>query len=503
VLAECDARAVSVVKAKWPDAVVWDDVRAVSDEAIRQITSTAPNVKTVFIEAGTPCQDLSGANAAGSGLDGAKSSLLFDIWSLRGRVVKQLSWVHCLTLIENVQSMDSHGPEMRERITDLTGVLPIAACSSGLSDVRRPRYYWIDWKISSGRFAQVEPETRRAKVKFDSPIPDGSRELERGWSRADETGAFATFMRAIPRKRPPFKPCGIDSCDDAAIARWTDDEFRYPPYQYRLTNMVQRGGVVRPLNSRERAIRMGFEADHVEPAVSKRERGIGKKEAEDIKCSLIGNSYHCVVVAWLLGQALQQLDYVEEAPSPEECWGEPSLLGLGSSVASVKSTVESHGYGKYLSELNAEDLGRMVTTHIHRNAMHRGSDVRLATGILMNPSRWPRESVPTKRWRWKVVLAFRQGDDHINALELRAIAASIRWRLRRADGVRSRAVHLTDSQVCQSVMVKGRSSSRRLRHILQRINSLILVSGMVMAYGYVKTDQNPADRPSRWLRKGC
>ena len=101
-------------------------------------------------------------------------------------------------------------------------------------------------------------------------------------------------------------------------------------------------------------------------------------------------------------------------------------------------------------------------------------------------------------WAWRVVVSYPLGGAHINALELKACLASLRWRLRRRGMCRSRFVHFADSQVCLAVMVKGRSSSKVLRFILRRYNSLMLASSSYAAYAYVHTLINPADRPSRW-----
>ena len=496
VLAECDPIAVRVVKHHWPEVVVWDDVRAVTDEQIRRVGREAPHLTTLIVEAGTPCQDLSGANATGKGLSGSKSSLLFDVWALRCRIVQLLPWLRVLTLIENVQSMDSHGSGGREQISQLTTVKPIAACASGLSGVRRPRYWWVDWCIKEGPGVTIKDKGHKLEVRFDTSLPDWSFGLDRGWKRCDATQPkHATFMRAIRRSKPPFMPCGIDSCDPATLQRWETDEYRYPPYQYRESNLVCRGAEMRPLNSKERCVQMGFAADHLDAAVSKRDTSMTAQDKEDVRCSLVGNSYHCVVVGWLIGQALCAEGLRNRAPSPEECWGAIAEQSSGNEECTAIK------FREYLDKLNDQEFNKEATLHLHRGAMYKGSDIRMSTGTVMHPGRWPRQAMPFKRWKWKIVLSFHQQGSHINVLELKAIAAALRWRMRGPDSVRTRFVHITDSQVCQSVLVKGRSSSRQLRQVLQRINSLVLVSGLVPAYGYVRSCENPADYPSRWVRR--
>ena len=114
-----------------------------------------------------------------------------------------------------------------------------------------------------------------------------------------------------------------------------------------------------------------------------------------------------------------------------------------------------------------------------------------------------RASVPSKLWVWKIIAGWqwKGQQEHINVLEMRAILASLQWKLHHKQLQRSRFIHLTDSMVCLHSLSRGRSSSRKLRRTLCRINALFLVSGCQGLWGYVHTDSNPADRPSRWGRR--
>ena len=95
-------------------------------------------------------------------------------------------------------------------------------------------------------------------------------------------------------------------------------------------------------------------------------------------------------------------------------------------------------------------------------------------------------------WRWK-------DPEHITILESRALFSSLRWRLRRGENQRTRFLHLVDSQAVLGAATKGRSSSRQLAAVLERLSALVLASGVVMFLAYVNTKTNPADRPSRWF----
>ncbi len=113
-----------------------------------------------------------------------------------------------------------------------------------------------------------------------------------------------------------------------------------------------------------------------------------------------------------------------------------------------------------------------------------------------------RASIPSRLWKWKVVAGWKWANtlDHINSLELRAILTTLMWRVGKKMMIRRKFVHLTDSLVCLHCLTRGRSSSVRLRRVLCRINALLLVSSSQAVWAYVHTDQNPADKPSRW---GC
>ena len=82
-------------------------------------------------------------------------------------------------------------------------------------------------------------------------------------------------------------------------------------------------------------------------------------------------------------------------------------------------------------------------------------------------------------------------------LELAAVVQHVRRRLRTTRSVGCRFVHLTDSQVTLGVMAKGRSSSRLLMGQLQVLGGLLLGGHLYMGAGWTKTDENPADAPSR------
>ena len=149
-------------------------------------------------------------------------------------------------------------------------------------------------------------------------------------------------------------------------------------------------------------------------------------------------------------------------------------------------------------EASNEAVHRDLLNLMVRGCTHRGSDVRLATSMLQSPAVWPRTSIEVSWWKWRIVMYYPLEGRHINAHELLALVQSVKWRSRRPEEIGMKCVHAVDSQVVLAVVVKGSSSSFQLHHILKKLNCLLIASGIKLCLAYVSTEQNPADRPSRW-----
>ncbi len=148
-------------------------------------------------------------------------------------------------------------------------------------------------------------------------------------------------------------------------------------------------------------------------------------------------------------------------------------------------------------------LAREVTLAFLERAERGGCDVRLATQVPYRAKAWPRSSIDPHVWSWREILSTRwpTSDGHINHREVQASVVALRWRLRAAPNASKRFIHLTDSQVGASVLTKGRSSAGALRTQVRRWNALVLAGNVYPLLGYVASEDNPADRPSRRLRR--
>ena len=191
--------------------------------------------------------------------------------------------------------------------------------------------------------------------------------------------------------------------------------------------VIRANGGMTLLNSRERCVRLGFPWFHCQVREGKKDQ-LSEEALEDIRCSMCGNSFSVPVVASLIGQALHHEGVVAQPPSVSECWGAPCAEDLEQLWAVANKDPE---------EITAEDVHSECCRAIVRSATYKGSDVRLATGSLQNPSGWPRRGVEAGHWKWQVCLSYPQHtSEHINVLELRALLATFRWRARRSEGLR-------------------------------------------------------------------
>ena len=110
-----------------------------------------------------------------------------------------------------------------------------------------------------------------------------------------------------------------------------------------------------------------------------------------------------------------------------------------------------------------------------------------------------RASIPPNLWKWRTVAGWRWmgAREHINCLELRAALTALRWHLERNKQLHIKFVHLLDSLVSLRTLCRGRSSSKKLRRTVLRINALLLATKSQAVWAYVHTKLNPADAPSR------
>ena len=241
---------------------------------------------------------------------------------------------------------------------------------------------------------------------------------------------------------------------------------------------------------------MGFPINYTNQCSPKSQRKVSSHL--DDRHSLIGNSWSvAVVVAWFLSQLFGRLGFCPTY-TPQElvellCPGQQALLQARLWRLPLRP---QRGRGDVSPETLVYKLSNLISI--------KGEDILLSapTSQLTKFQRL-RGSIPSRLWRWKVVAGWqwRKNAEHINQLELRAILTTWKWRIEKRQQTNTRFIHMTDSLVCLHILSRGRSSPRRLRSVMARINALLLASSCQALWGYVHTDSNPADKPSRWGRR--
>ena len=224
-------------------------------------------------------------------------------------------------------------------------------------------------------------------------------------------------------------------------------------------------------------------------------------ELDTVRCALVGNSFQCGVVAWLIAHWAVHAGYLTSVPTVLEM----RATGGGFTASELQvqfAKPDEAGPAVRRADLKAPAAAAcpsvtLVEEMVRRSEV-RGSDVRLDTLEVMRPDLWPRRPISVARWTWRAVViwGWRQSG-HITDLELRSALVSMRWRFRNVLHFHCRFAHLMDSQVGIGVVTRGRSSSSVLNCTIQRINSLLLAAGCRAIYGYTETDRNPADHPTR------
>ena len=213
----------------------------------------------------------------------------------------------------------------------------------------------------------------------------------------------------------------------------------------------------------------------------------------DVRLTLVGNSWQVGVIAWLVYQLLYKLGLCR----PLALQGIVDVLtpGKGTQLQSLLLRPPVGVRGRLLTTLEKPLLRKLLGL-----VSIKGEDlvVQSASEPQVKFHRL-RTSVPAKLWRWREVAgwSWKRAGEHINILEMRAVLTTLRWMVQRRRLRSCRTLHLIDSLVCLHALSRGRSSSQKLRLVLVKVNSLLLAADLHPCWGYVHTSQNPADRPSR------
>eukprot|EP00438_Fugacium_kawagutii_P006828 Skav227026 [mRNA] locus=scaffold456:236256:249187:+ [translate_table: standard] len=487
---ECRDSCRRVVESHYPGVITVEDVRLVNREMVRSWALQFSQAQLILLASGPPCQGVSKLNADRLGaLVDPRSSLFSEVPRVKDLLRESFPWSPLHSLMENVASMDESD---EYTMTSSDGNTPVMIDAKHLTWANRPRLYWCSWELQESCGATCHPwrgDILEWRLFGSQPAADF---LSPGWLKVDPEQSFPTFTTSRPRDHPGRKPAGLSQCDPLTIHRWKEDFHRFPPYQYLPKHcVINKHDELRLPNVAEREMILGFPLHYTSSCFGKGQRGTVAHMDE--RLTLLGNSWSVPVVAWLVNQLLSQLGFCNTM-SPQDIMdqcrpGSGALVQDRLQRLPMTAAKFSPGGGHRL----ASKLCNLLSI--------KGEDILLSTpSTQLAKYHRHRASVPARLWKWRVISGWRwrSPGEHINSLELRAILTCLRWRLEHQHHFRRRLVHLTDSLVCLHCLSRGRSSSRKLRRTMARINALLLASGSQAVWGYVSTDSNPADKPSRW-----
>ena len=275
---------------RWPSGILWLDVKTLTKEALENLILGLDECEEIHVWAGFPCVDLSSAKAGRLNLQGKRSGLIFEAL----RIIEELreSFPHMTIhfVVENVASMDVSA---RDEISSMLGVEPFRVDPVRQAPLSRPRFCWTSIKVF-----EVEGVTLVQKQGYQDMIVEGawpaaSDWLDVGATPFEEGVTYPCCMKAIRREVPPFKPAGIERCDEMTLERWRQDEYRFPPYQYKPQYLIwdSKLGSGRLLSIGERERLLGYGNHHTELAYSASEAKQRPGMFADERLSLLGDSF--------------------------------------------------------------------------------------------------------------------------------------------------------------------------------------------------------------------
>ena len=492
---EVSAEANRVVSQRWPFVILEKDVRELTVDVIRSWRYRFPEVEAIHIWGGFPCVDLSRVRAFRKNLEGASSGLFWELV----RIIREIRQVYGFRfdvrfVAENVSSMDR---EAEQEMSKALGCKPLLFDSADSMPIHRPRFCWTNATWVDLCDVTWEEKDNWVRIFLTHAYPRLDQWLTQGaeWPGFAEGVVLPTAMKAIKRSSPPPAPAGLEKSSWDTVMRWKADDHRYPPYQYADKFVVWVGERWRLIDASERELLHGLGFGHTQPCWNANQVKNNPQGYEDARKSLVGDSFNCLSFCFVAALLIRKWHVVE---SYEQLWKRAGMApGLSLPLAVEVPLARRLSYGS-TGHPKGFYTTKDLETCLLRRTNHTGSDVRISTGLVLNPKAYPRQAVNSVWWQWRKVFAHKWlRADHINNLELRAIVNSVEWRICHLKEISSRIFHLTDSYVCMAIVSKGRTSSAMLRPVLARLAASLLAFDLYLIVAHVASLDNPTDEDSR------
>jgi hypothetical protein len=142
---------------------------------------------------------------------------------------------------------------------------------------------------------------------------------------------------------------------------------------------------------------------------------------------------------------------------------------------------------------------------VGRLSEKRGDYIRLNREASDQPQKLrigKAHKLPYFKSEFKDVLCVRaRVKEHSGLLECQGLLLLVKWLLRAVGRHHHQVPILVDAKTILCAASKGRSSSPALLRILRKLAANVLAGGMSLRLVYVPSEDNPADAPSRGLRR--
>ncbi len=415
----------------WPDAILLDDVRAVTQRTTDQLAARAPTVDVVVHLAGSPCPGLCAWNPFRHG----EQEISFP-----------------LAAVEEMEVyFASMSNECRDVMSKQAGYSPVEIQVADPVEQRRRRYFWCSWKVRArtGVVLEEQPGVTRVRLRPHARLAT-SAWIQPGWRTARDHVSFPTLMHPCPVRTPRWRMPGVDEASQFALDQWRRNRHRRPPVHYERKVMLvhEKTGKRRYKDTGENEVLHGFERGHTLPAYTSKERRLDPVGAVDARGRLLGNCYHPFAVAFLVGELAAELELVREGVDIDEL-AQARIRLVPTANASVLSNADQRADG-HPHELGLQDMARYLL--LQQSA--RGGEIRNLAGVPHRACKW--SEVPAQWFQWSTALSvpWRQRA-HINICEAMARHLSLRQRGRQASLHHQRFLHLLESQVCLNAASKG------------------------------------------------
>ena len=212
VMCEQDENCLSLLRQYLPRTIVWKDICLVDEKMVREAFDSFPNPQGVIQSGGSPCQGLSLLSSQRLHFEDGRSALFFDMVRVIKLVVNEAKrrrmWHYGFA--ENVICDPEDQAVFRKETTWSQWLI----CSGGMSTVRRPRFLWVSEDLDESIL--VEKGHNYSVGRLLGPWEDPDLWPLPGWRWGGRIveALIPTFIRSIPRRKPPASPAGLSQTDE-------------------------------------------------------------------------------------------------------------------------------------------------------------------------------------------------------------------------------------------------------------------------------------------------